>query len=399
MDPKRIRALAASHRDQLLNDTIPFWQKHNPDREHGGFFNLIDRDGSVLCTDKQVWQLGRYTWLMSLLYNGVERRDEWLASARSGANFLARHCFDTDGRMFFEVTREGRPLRKRRYLYAETFAVIAFAEYARATGNKAWLRRAEALYRLFIRYYQNPDLLPPKTFPQTRPAKGHGYAMIGLVTSQLMRAHRPDPLYDTMIDHFMDEILNHFTHPEIEALLETVAPDGSRLEGPEGRCINPGHAIESAWFILNEARRRGDAALTERACRIIDWSLERGWDRQYGGILYFVDCEGKACVQYEHDMKLWWPHQEALYACLLAHHVTGRPKYAAWYEKVFEWSYAHFPDRKYGEWFKYLHRDGSVSHTLKGTRWDTAFHLARMQLYSWRLLEEMAGGAQARVGR
>ena len=291
--------------------------------------------------------------------------------------------------MFYEVTRDGRPLRKRRYIYTETFGTIAFAEYSLAAGDEKRLARAKKLYRLLVRYYQNPDLLPPKIYPQTRQMKSHAMPMILLATTQQIRKTGDDPLYGEVIDNSLKEIFEDFMRYDEKALLETVGPRGERLDSPEGRCINPGHAIETSWFIMEEGRHRNDKKLVEKGLTILDWSLNWGWDKEYGGILYFVDVEGKPCDQYEHDMKLWWPHNEALYACLLAHYLTGRKEYEDWYEKIHGWTYAHFPDKKNGEWFKYLHRDGTISSTIKGNRWAGPFHLSRMQLYCWKLLEEM----------
>jgi len=389
MNKQRIEDLIATHRDGLLKDTIPFWIKNTIDREHGGFLNYLDQDGTVFHTDKPVWVLGRFTWLMALLHNEAQKRKEWLDVALHGINFLEKYCFDTDGRMFYEVTRDGRPLRKRRYLYTEAFGVIAFAEYARATGDEHRLETARNLYKLLVCHYRNPELLQPKFYPQTRNTKSHAMPMILLATTQQIRKTGNDPLYEEVINGSLNEIFESFMHGEVKSLLETVGFNGERLESPEGRCVNPGHAIETAWFIMTEGRYRNDTSLVEKACTILDWSLQWGWDDKYGGILSFVDIEGSPCDAYHHDMKLWWPHTEALYACLLAYHLTGQKNYENWYERVHQWAYSHFPDKRNGEWFKYLHRDGTVSSTSKGNRWAGPFHLPRMQLYCWKLLEEM----------
>jgi len=393
MRKDRIEALMRLHRDGLLEDTVPFWMKHTVDHEYGGFLNYLDRDGAVLCTDKPVWILGRLTWLMAMLWNNVEKRAEWLDTARHGIEFIEEHCFDTDGRMFYEVTRDGRPLRKRRYVFTETFGVLAFSEYALAAQDEARLDKAKQLFKLLFCYRNNPELLPPKVYPQTRRTKSHAMAMILLCVAQQMRKTGQDPLYDELIDLSIGEVFDDFMKPDEKALLETVGPNGERLDSPEGRCVLPGHAIETAWFIMAEYRRRKDNALLEKACRILDWSLDIGWDEEFGGLLYYVDVEGKPPEQYEHDMKLWWPHNEALYACLLAHHLTGEPKYEQWYERLHAYAYAHFPDEEYGEWFKYLHRDGTVSSTVKGNRWAGPFHLPRMQYNCWKLLDEMGTDA------
>ena len=393
MRKDRIEALMRLHRDGLLEDTVPFWMKHTIDHEYGGFLNYLDRDGAVLCTDKPVWVLGRFTWLTAMLCNNVQKRTEWLETARHGIEFLEKHCFDTDGRMFYEVTRDGRPLRKRRYVFTETFGVLAFSEYALAAQDEERLDKARQLFKLLFRYRNNPELLPPKVYPQTRQTKSHAMAMILLCVAQQMRKTGQDPLCDELIDLSIREVFDDFMKPGEKALLETVGPNGERLDSPEGRCVLPGHAIETAWFIMEEYRRRKDNALLENACRILDWSLDIGWDEEFGGMLYYVDVEGKPPDPYEHDMKLWWPHNEALYACLLAHHLTGEAKYEQWYERLHEYAYAHFPDTQHGEWFKYLHRDGAVSSTVKGNRWAGPFHLPRMQYNCWKLLEEMRADA------
>lgn len=395
MNQERINQLIAIHRDGLLESTVPFWMRHTIDRECGGFLNYLDHDGTVLCTDKPVWVLSRFTWLTALLYNDVEKRDEWLEASKHGLDFIERHCFDTDGRMFYEVTRDGRPLRKRHYLFTETFGTIAFSEYARATGDERCLRRAKDLFKLILRYHREPELLPPKFDPRTFKAKSHAMPMILLATAQQLRKNGNDPLYDEIIDQSIDEVFNHFLHEDEKALLETVGPNGERLDGPIGRCVNPGHAIETAWFIMEESRQNDRPKLMENALKILDWSLDLGWDEKFGGILYFVDVEGKPCLQYEHDMKLWWPHCEALYATLLAYHLTGNAKYETWHERIHEWVHARYPDEKHGDWYKYLHRDGTLSTTAKGNAWAGPFHLPRMQLHCWKLLEEMRekGGA------
>ena len=393
MDQNKIEELKTIYRDGLLNNTIPFWQKHSMDREHGGFMTFLDADGSIVSTDKPMWVIGRITWLFAKLYHRVEPKEEWLELAKHGIDFIRRYGFDENGRMFYAVTREGRPLRKRRYLFTETFGVIALAEYAQAAGDEQAKEQAVDLYRLILKYHTTPGLLEPKGINKTRQLKSHAMPMILLATSQGLRQIDDDDLYSRVIDESIQEVFDHFVKPEFQVLLEAVGPNGEFLDEPPGREVNPGHAIETAWFIMEEARQRNHAQdLIERACEILDWSLDIGWDSEYGGIYYFRDCKGKPCPQYEHDMKLWWPHNEAIYATLLAYHLTGRGKYAEWHQKIHDWAYAHFPDNENGEWFGYLHRDGSLSCRLKGNMWKGPFHLPRMELNCWKLLEEIESG-------
>jgi N-acylglucosamine 2-epimerase len=399
MNDQEKRSLSRTYRDGLLCDTIPFWFPRCIDGEHGGFFSALDRDGTVIDTDKSVWQQGRISWLLATLYNTVERRPEWLQWSRHGIEFIRRHGFDSDGRMFFQVSREGRPLRKRRYAFSEAFAAIACAAYARASGDEHAGDQARTLFKQFLWLTGTPGLLPPKGIVETRPVKGLAQPMIAISIAQQLRDTVGDADFCTVqIDRSIAEIRDDFAHPELECVLETVGPNGEFIDHFDGRTLNPGHAIEAAWFILHEARiRGGNKELVALGCQILDWMWARGWDNEYGGLLYFVDAKGLPVQEYWHDMKFWWPHNEAIVATLLAYHLTGDDKYAAWHRLVHDWGYAHFADREYGEWYGYLHRDGRVSVPLKGNMWKGPFHLSRMQWYCWKLLENTPSGEPGRA--
>ena len=378
--------LADRYESLLLQDVIPFWVRHGLD-EQGGFFTYLDRDGAVYCTDKPVWLQGRIAWLFAHLYRTVEPREEWLNFSHRTLQFITQHGFDTDGRMFFLLTRDGTPLRKRRYLFSECFAVIAYAEYARITDDREAAERASELFDLIWRYHTTPALQQPKEFPQTRPSKGHAMPMILIATAQVLRLVDHRPALDQIAAVCRREILDQFCKPEWRVLLETVAPDGGFIDTPDGRCVNPGHAIETSWFLMREARRMGDPALLNRAVEILDWSLERGWDPEFGGLFYFTDVHGHPCVQYEWDMKLWWPHTEALVATAMAWRFTGDDRWLEWHERIHNWCWPRFGDPQFGEWYGYLHRDGSVSHRLKGNCWKGPFHLARALIRSAKILK------------
>jgi N-acylglucosamine 2-epimerase len=390
MKRARLEELSAQYRQALLDDILPFWLKHGLDREEGGFLHWLDRDGSVYNTDKNIWvQCRSGVWIFARLYNTVERRQDWLDAATSAMDFVTKYAFDWDGRMYFTVTRDGKPLRKRRYLFAESFGVIACVEYFKATGDERYLQRAIEIYRLMLNYHRTPGALPPKVFPQTRRLKSHAMPMVLVATTQEIRQVHSDPLYREVVDDSLHQILHDFWKPEDRVLLENVGPNGERHDSPEGRVINPGHAIESSWFLMREAEGRGDQALLKAALEILDASLERGWDPQYGGILYFLDVSGRPPEQLEWDQKLWWPHAEALYATLYAHYLTGEARYLDWFEKVHAWTFDHFPDPEYGEWFGYLHRDGSVLLPLKGNNWKGFFHVPRALMLALELLKRM----------
>ena len=384
-----LKDLKDFYRDYLLEECIPFWMENGLDRKNGGIITCLDRSGKVFSTDKSVWFQGRALWMLSKLFNTMDKKEEWLEAAGGIYNFLMKYCFDKDGRMFFSVTRDGKPLQKRRYMFSETFAVIGCAEYYKACGDGGALGKAREVYSLILDLYRHPEKSTPKINPETRPMKSLAVPMILLSTTQVLREVDPDPFYDQISKELVDIILKDFYKPSDKALFETVGLKGEKIDSPQGRCINPGHSIESSWFIMHEGMARKDNQIIQKALQILDASMELGWDKEYGGLFYFVDIEGKPAEQLEWDMKLWWPHTEALYASLLAHSLTGDEKYRKMHERIYDWSFSHFSDKEYGEWYGYLHRDGSVSNLLKGNMWKGPFHLPRALLLCTRLLENM----------
>jgi len=385
MTPDRADQLLTLYRDGLLDDTLAFWFPRCIDEQHGGYMIARDRDGTLLDDDKGVWQQGRSAWLLGELYNTVEQRDDWLAWCKTGIEFIDRHCFDpADGRMWFHVTRDGRPIRKRRYAFSEAFAAIAYGEYAQATGSDEYAAKAEQCFRRFLEHQPAPK------FTETRPGKAIGLPMIAIVTAQQLRDSIGLDDADVLIDRCIEEIERDFVKPDLQVVMETVAPDGAVIDHFDGRMLNPGHAIEAAWFVMDEGRHRNDSRLIDLGCRMLDWMWQRGWDNEYGGLLYFVDLNGKPVQEYWHDMKFWWPHCETIIATLMAWKLTGEPRYADMHQQVHDWTYAHFPDTDHGEWFGYLHRDGRISVPLKGNLWKGPFHMPRMQLTCWRLVNPQA---------
>ncbi|RPD45580.1 AGE family epimerase/isomerase [Paracnuella aquatica] len=380
--------LYAFYNKQLLQDTVPFWFPRSFDVEHGGFLLMRDADGSLIDDDKAVWIQGRATWLLATLYNTVEQKREWLEGAKLGYDFLNRHCFDSDGQMYFHVTRDGQPIRKRRYFFSETFAVIAFAAYAKASGSSEAADKARKIFGDCIAYATGEKALQPK-YTTTRPSKGIGVPMIMINTAQQLRATIGDDRCDGWIAKWIAEIEQDFVKDDIQCVMEQVAPDGSIIDHIDGRTLNPGHAIEGAWFILEEARHRGnDPHLVALGCRMLDYMWERGWDKEHGGILYFRDVYGKPVQEYWQDMKFWWPQNETIIATLLAYLVTGNEKYARWHQQVHDYAYAHFWDKERGEWYGYLHRDGTVAQTAKGNLFKGPFHLPRQEWYCRQVLAQ-----------
>lgn len=384
-----IKSWAESYKKDLTENIMPFWMEYGLDRENGGVYTCVNRDGSLMDTTKSVWFQGRFAFICSFAYNNVEKKQEWLDAAKSTLEFIEKHCFDEQGHMYFSVTAEGKPLRKRRYVFSETFAAIAMSEYALATGDQHWAKRAILVFEDTQRFLATPGFLPAK-FEADVKLQGHSIVMILINVGSCIRKVVDDPKLTQQIDESIEKLKKYFIHPEFKCLLETVGENGEFIDTNMTRTINPGHCIETSWFIMEEAKLRGwDKPMFDLALQVFDWSWDWGWDKQYGGIINFRDCKNLPSQDYSQDMKFWWPQCETIIASLYAYLGTGDEKYLYRHERISEWTYAHFPDAEYGEWYGYLHRDGTVTQPAKGNLYKGPFHIPRMMIKGYMLCQEI----------
>ena len=369
-----------------LDRCLDFWLKYGIDRKHGGVYTCLDRTGKLYSTDKSVWMQGRCGWMFARLCNLYGVRKEWLDASRSCLEFIDRHCIDTDGRMYFTVTEDGKPLRKRRYFFSETFSVIAHAEYAKASGDASAMETARRQFAFVDSMYRDrsndPYKITPKTIPETRSGRSLAEPMILLNLTGVLRTCDPDraAYYHDCAKDYINDIFTYHWKPEQKMLLETVGVKGEFMDYcSAGRQIYPGHDIEASWFLLSEAIDTNDEELVKKAERIFFDAVERGRDETYGGLLYFVDAYNFPPEQYEHDMKLWWVHNEAIIASLMFYVHTGNDKYADLFREFTEYAFRVFSDPENGEWYGYLRRDGKPTEPpCKGSTYKGPFHLPRM---------------------
>ncbi len=382
-----------------LDTCWKFWLEHGMDEEYGGVYTCLDREGNIYSTDKSVWMQGRCAWTYSYLCHVYGQRPEWMEAAKSCLDFMEEHCINRQAgdRMYFTVTAEGQPLRQRRYCFSEGFYVIANAEYYGQTGEKVYLERARRAYHMVHDLnnglIEDPTGLGPKTIAETRSGHALGDPMIFLNIIGIMRRVDPEHTaeYDEHARECTDRIVNEHYRPELGCTLESVNDEGEpELWYTAGRVVNPGHDIECSWFLMDEANYRGDAELHMVAEHIFRQAIEAGWDQEFGGLLYFIDAQGLPPEAYEHDMKLWWPHNEIMIASLKAYRDTGDAYYRDWFLKTLDYCKQHFADPVYGEWYGYLRRDGQPTMPpTKGSTFKGPFHVPRALAMSDQLLGEI----------
>lgn len=385
-----LKRLVEIYRQDLCESVMPFWMRHSIDREHGGFFTCLDRDGTVYDTRKYVWLNGRQVWTLAKLYNEVEPREEWLDAARGGVEFLRRFARDPQGRCYFALTREGAPTAFQRKPYGAVFMMIGLLEYSKATGDADCRREADQLFESIRTWIADPSLLGRPTMAGA--PRVSQLADVMVVLSMALELGRTDVMRTCI-----DAALRH-VEPNREILIENVASaiDGNRanlMDLPEGRLFCPGHAVEVCWFLLHALRKLPDpdVATEQRVLRLMENCLIYGWDEDHEGLHYFMDIQGRPTLQLESGMKLWWPHTEAIYALVLAYTRTRDERWLRWLERVHDYTYRTFPDPEHGEWFGYCDRSGKPTHMLKGNNYKGCFHVPRALLMSIQAIEEANG--------
>lgn len=379
--------LRQRYENELFNRVLPFWERHSPDRDFGGYFNCLDRDGSVYDTSKHLWLQGRQVWMFSKLYTSVEQRPEWLEMARVGANFLRTHGRNANGRVYFALSREGQPQQLQRKIFSECFYIMAMAEYSRASGDASAMKEAREVFEQVWTWAYDWSHVGKPSFSGNEPSQMLAVPMIllNLIEELAGDGWRE---FATEIDTCIAKMLLH-VHSDVKHVFEHVAPDGTRLSGPTGRLLNPGHAIEAGWFLQHWAQRLKRPELAATARDMVRWSYATGWDAQHGGLFYFLDAEGYSPIPLEWPMKLWWPHCEALYAHLLNFHLFGEMRDAEAFLETDAYTFSHFPDAEYGEWYGYLDREGRPTHRFKGGPYKGCFHVPRALFLCWTLLKKM----------
>jgi N-acylglucosamine 2-epimerase len=381
------RNLYNQYRSLLLDNIVPFWFKYGIDWEYGGVLSCMNDDGSLASGDKFIWSQARSVWTFSALYNRVEKRPEFLAAAKNSIRFLLAHGRDESGRWVYRTDQKGHIMEGAISIYSDCFIVYGFSEYYRAVHDERVLSIAWETFKRVRCRIEEPDF--QETAPYLLPLgwKNHSIPMIMTeVTNELLQT-TADINLEPFIDDYVGRIMGHFVQPKRKVLLEFLTKDYKNMPPPAGTFVMPGHAIESMWFVMHVAQRRGNTTLIQRAAEVMRWHLEIGWDPEYGGIFLSRDAEGHKPYLPHSDKKLWWPHVEALYATLLAHELTGEPWCLEWYGRVADWAWSHFPIPKIGEWYQRLTREGKPTQEIIALPVKDPFHLPRAAILITQLMK------------
>lgn len=422
LTPPDRSALGKFYREHLENDLFPFWLNTAVDREHGGVFTCIENSsGRRVSDDKFVWSQGRFAWLMAHAATMVRRgllsgdAQQYLAIARETADFIIDHGFSEDGRAIFLLTADGQPKELVEgqghdlSYFADCFAIIGLSGVASATGEK---RYAEAALRSYdgVRHRLATNDARTEPYPMPEGCRTHATPMIMLNTSQTLERALVDVGHERAKSvgkdavAYMDSILDEFVR-DSGLIQEALCMSGNRLLTTH---VNPGHTVESMWFLMEQAGRYGRRDAVATASRVIKQTLQTGWDDEFGGLLRFVMPDGtppvgpaesgaEEMILDTWSTKIWWPHSEALYANVLAGLLTGDDEHWALHDKIWTYTFETFPnpDPAIGEWINIRDRQGVPIDKVVGLPVKDPFHIIRNLMLAVEVLEE---GVATRAG-
>ncbi|MDZ7718293.1 MAG: AGE family epimerase/isomerase [Balneolaceae bacterium] len=405
------------YKDHLVDEFIPFWS-NSLDQKHGGVFTCYDNLGkNLVSTDKYTWSQGRFLWLWSRIARMILENklpgmvEEYQFHLEKTVSFIEKNVFLENGNCAFLLTADGRKKESipgKGYdtsIYADCFIVLGLSEYAALKCDKQLFEKALTLYKS-IRNRVEIGSIRSEPYEIPEGFKAHSIPMILLNvtqclfnTSQIINHSKQDLIREYKIG-YMQQIMNVFyqdDHKIAEFIqMNPSTSSNSLLE----RHINPGHAIESMGFVLQSAQEEKHSNYILKAVSAIEKAVNVGWDSRYGGILRFTDDSGteptceKPDFSYEKlileswDLKLWWPHSEALYATYFAYHLTGSEKMHKLFKKIHDYTFKTFPnpDKKIGEWIQIRDRKGKPKETIAALPVKDPFHIMRNLLQMIELL-------------
>ncbi|KAM8830231.1 N-acylglucosamine 2-epimerase [Synchiropus picturatus] len=382
-----------------LDRVVDFWLKHSHDTKHGGFFTCLGKDGTVYDELKYVWLQGRQVWMYSRLYRTMERfrRPEILEAAKAGGAFLRKFARVSNSsgqwKCAFCLTRDGKAVKVQRSIFSECFYVMALDELSRVTGDESMeLEAAQMMEQLVLWVRVDSTGLGRPQLPGDTPTNSMAVPMMLLCLLQQLTEGRGQEVahkHRELGQWCVQQILQHVQRDRM-AILENVSVDGAELPGCQGRLQNPGHALEAGWFLLQYGRGQQDQDLQNTAIsKFVELPFNSGWDKEYGGLFYFLDVDGHCPTQLEWSMKLWWPHCEALIAFLMVYRQNKNPQALDKFLQVYDYTFRHFSDPVAGEWFGYLTQEGKVALDFKGGPYKGFFHVPRCLYMCEQMLDEI----------
>jgi len=317
------------------------------------------------------------------------KKNSYLKIARHIFDFVNKYGQDKDGNWLYQLDASGKVIEAATSIYVDGFVALGLIELVTATGEEAYKSKLREILKNLERKLNNPGSYGTEPYPYPDFIQCHGESMMfSFVFFEAGKALKDDSI---MLKGkiFAEKVQDVFLDKKNLWINEFIHLDGSLWGTALGRSNCPGHAIECMWFLIIIFRHFKDEERIKLCCKVMLSNLERAWDKEYGGLYLWMDREGKESWNKFADSKIWWPHTEAMVACLMAHQECGEDWCMQWFKKIHDYSF-----EKYrldgGEWTQRLNRDGSLKKEYVALPVKDPFHLPRALMYCTLISRELS---------
>lgn len=372
---------------ELRQNILPFWIEHAVDRERGGFYGSITND---LAVDRDAPRGALLTSRILWTYSAAYRRyhaPEYLEMARWAYDDLTGRFWDAEyGGLYWIADAEGRPLSVRKQIYGQAFGIYALAEYFRATGDDEALHRAIDLFRVmedhshdpehrgyFEAYTRNWQLetdlrLSPVDMNEKKSMNTHLHVMEAY--ANLARVWDDGQLRERLLE-LVEVLMEHIINPQTCHLI-TFFDERWNVRSDH---VSFGHDIEASWLLVEAAEVARERRLIEAARPLAVRMAQVIYDEGLaldGGLYYEATPQGIIRSETE-----WWTQAEAVVGFLNAYQISSEPHFLDAALRCWDYIEEHLVDRKHGEWFRAVTRDGAIEDELKVSFWKCPYHNSR----------------------
>jgi mannobiose 2-epimerase len=386
----------------LKDSVLPFWTRATWDQKFGGFLTRVDRTGNVIDSSEKIFimQVRMLCSLAAAHRFGITDKG-YLALAHKEFEYIVRTMWDhsNDG-FFFSVTRDGKPLNKRKNTDFHAYAMIGLAEYYRASkriealewGNKVFAVLMEkASDREFgFREEFDDEKWPVLNSEQMNLGDKHDIKTIDMHTNMmegfiyLYKASK-DPKHLEALRNIFHLIVGKGIHPEHQCGITAFDYDWNPVPDVNGKWTTSyGLNAELAWLLLEAVDLLNYSRESHRRAilGLIDHALSYGFDKERGGLAAYGPMSGHVLnasdLSANRLLKVWWAQAEMLNALVYAYEWTRQSNYFEAFVQLFDWIWAHQIDHECGDWYQEVYWDsGKPLTTNKGAEWKTAFHVSR----------------------
>jgi len=432
VDIKQVQDCLAEARGHLNDELLPFWLERCKDEKNGGFITHFDKDGRDSGEDeKSLIAQTRTVYTMASAHRAgygkgshfAKRGEMWSPSkcaefASHGVDFLLNRMWDGKyGGFFWIVDRAGNVTNDKKIVYGHSFAIYALSEYTLATGDKRGIEYAEKAFDLLQKHcvdtmYGGYFEMFERDWQLCGPGPAGGDRKTLDVHMHLMEAFTTlyecsrEPLHQRKLLEDIDIVVKRMLHPKYKTGIPQFTPDwkiapqikfdivwGWDRFGEGGQKTNAedntsaGHNVEFAWLLIHalDILGIGIDEYSEVIQKQLDHAVRNGIDDEYGGVYV----EGPHAGGVSDRGKEFWQQAEVLIGMLEGCLQFGVEKYWPAYLNVHRFVFDKCVNKKVGEWWPLLTRQGVPVWTHMSHSWKVNYHTVRAMIQSINRLEQL----------